>query len=171
MLSRWPHFLKSCVCVATARNQSWLHFRGACRLWSVLAWSAFLEQTETNEARNSNRKLQPNMFFFSRAFVFQLSLVPVAALGGHSFDARAPLRGEGDQHLKNVFFKWLGSEPIFFLIWLILLIPLISLTNPNMFVCACRYVIYQRIFLTARGSSIDSYVPRTAAVIPMPIPF
>ena len=171
MLSRWPHFLKSCVCVATARNQSWRHFRGACRLWSVLAWSAFLEQTETNEARNSNRKLQPNMFFFSRAFVFQLSLVPVAALGGHSFDARAPLRGEGDQHLKNVFFKWLGSEPIFFLIWLILLIPLISLTNPNMFVCACRYVIYQRIFLTARGSSIDSYVPRTAAVIPMPIPF
>ena len=58
-----------------------------------------------------------------------------------------------------------------FLIWLILLILLISLTNPNMFVCACRYVIYQRIFLTARGSSIDSYVPRTAAVIPMPIPF
>ena len=170
MLSRWPHFLKLCVCVATARNQSWLHFRRACRLWSVLAWSAFLEQTETNEAHNSNRKLQPNMFF-SKAFVFQLSLVPVAALGGHSFDARAPLRGEGDQHLKNVFFKWLGSEPIFFLIWLILLIPLISLTNPNMFVCACRYVIYQRIFLTARGSSIDSYVPRTAAVIPMPIPF
>ena len=39
--------------------------------------------------------------------------MPVAALGGHSFDARAPLRGEGDQHLKNVFFKWLGSEPIF----------------------------------------------------------
>ena len=38
----------------------------------------------------------------------------VAALGGHSFDARAPLRGEGDQNLKNVFFKWLGSEPIFF---------------------------------------------------------
>ena len=73
----------------------------------------FSKQTAANEARNSDRKLQPNVSFCSKAFVFQLSLVPVAALGGHSFDARAPLRGEGDQHLKNVFFKWLGSEPIF----------------------------------------------------------
>ena len=40
--------------------------------------------------------------------------MPVAALGGHSFDARAPLRGEGDQHLENGFSKWLGSEPICF---------------------------------------------------------
>ena len=136
---------------------------------------SWLGRLSWNKPKQTKHAPQPENFsrkcFFSRAFVFQLSLVPVAALGGHSFDARAPLRGEGDQHLKNVFFKWLGSEPIFFLIWLILLIPLISLTNPNMFVCACRYVIYQRIFLTARGSSIDSYVPRTAAVIPMPIPF
>ena len=131
-----------------------------------LSWNKPKQTKHATQTENFSRTC-----FFSRAFVFQLSLVPVAALGGHSFDARAPLRGEGDQHLKNVFFKWLGSEPIFFLIWLILLIPLISLTNPNMFVCACRYVIYQRIFLTARGSSIDSYVPRTAAVIPMPIPF
>ena len=49
----------------------------------------FLKQTETNEARSSNRKLQSNMFL-STAFVFRLSRVPVAALGGHSFDARAP---------------------------------------------------------------------------------
>ena len=131
----------------------------------------FLETNRNKRSTQLKQKTSAEHVFFSRAFVFQLSLVPVAALGGHSFDARAPLRGEGDQHLKNVFFKWLGSEPIFFLIWLILLIPLISLTNPNMFVCACRYVIYQRIFLTARGSNIDSYVPRIAAVIPMPIPF
>ena len=131
----------------------------------------FLGTNRNKRSTQLKQKTSAEHVFFSRAFVFQLSLVPVAALGGHSFDARAPLRGEGDQHLKNVFFKRLGSEPIFFLIWLILLILLISLTNPNMFVCACRYVIYQRIFLTARGSSIDSYVPRTAAVIPMPIPF
>ena len=164
-------FWKSCACVATARNQSWLHFRRACRLWSVLAWSAFLKQTETNEARNSNRKLQPNVCCFQRLSSFSRALCQLQLWVVTSFDARAPLRGEGDQHLKNVFFKRLGSEPIFFLLWLILLILLISLTNPNMFVCACRYVIYQRIFLTARGSRIDSYVPRTAVVIPMPIPF
>ena len=136
---------------------------------------SWLGRLSWNKPKETKHAPQPETFsrkcFFSRAFVFQLSLVSVAALGGHSFDARAPLRGEGDQNLKNVFFKWLGSEPIFFLIWLILLISLISLNNPNMFVCACRYVIYYRIFLTARGSSMDSYVPRTAAVIPMPIPF
>ena len=131
----------------------------------------FLGTNRNKRSTQLKQKTSAEHVFFSRAFVFQLSLVPVAAMGGLSFDARAPLRGEGDQHLKNVFFKRLGSEPIFFLLWLILLILLISLTNPNMFVCACRYVIYQRIFLTARGSRIDSYVPRTAAVIPMPIPF
>ena len=131
----------------------------------------FLGTNRNKRSTQLKQKTSAEHAVFSRAVVFQLSLVSVAALGGHSFDARAPLRGEGDQHLKNVFFKRLGSEPIFFLLWLILLILLISLTNPNMFVCACRYVIYQRIFLTARGSSIDSYVPRTAAVIPMPIPF
>ena len=53
----------------------------------------FLKQTKTTEARNSNIKLQPNMFL-STAFVVQLSIVPVAALGGRSFDARAPLVAE-----------------------------------------------------------------------------
>ena len=50
----------------------------------------FLKQTKTTEARNSNIKLQPNMFL-STAFVFQPSIVPVAALGGRSFDAWALL--------------------------------------------------------------------------------
>ena len=49
----------------------------------------FLRQTETNETRNSNRKVQSNMFL-STAFAFRVSSVPVAALGGHFFDALAP---------------------------------------------------------------------------------
>ena len=53
----------------------------------------FLEQTKTNEARNSNKNLQPNMFL-SMAFVFQVSIMHVATLGGRSFDARAPLFAE-----------------------------------------------------------------------------
>ena len=52
--------------------------------------SAFFKQTKTNETQNSNTKLQSNMFL-STAFAFRVSRVPVAALGGHSFDARAPL--------------------------------------------------------------------------------
>ena len=140
MLSRWPHFLKSCVCVATARNQSWLHFRGACRLWSVLAWSAFLKQTETNEARNSNRKLQPNMCFFKG---FRLSAEPCASCGsgwsllrcsGASTWRRRSTLEERVLQVARI------RADMFFLIWLILLIPLISLTNPNMFVRACTYV-------------------------------
>ena len=66
-------FWKSCACVATVRNQSWLLFRRACRLWSVLASFAF--STSWNKRSTKlKRKTSAERVFFQKLSSFSWAL-------------------------------------------------------------------------------------------------